>query len=274
MSRLTHDICGMLESPKRKLFPSALAYLRRHPIPIRTHFEHSLVLTYAFPRSLLEPMLPPGLVLDTFGELGFVAIAMVQARDLRSAFLPRLTGRDLFMTGYRIFARYTTKAGRTLRGLRILRSDTNQKWMAFFGNYLTHYNYQVAETKVRAISGRLEIHIKTPEARADLDVVADLSTACDKPPAGSPFADLRQARQFEGPLPFTFDYEEETHSIVLIEGVRKNWKPRPVQVNVLKANFLENGSFHLATPILANAFYVADIPYAWKRGRREILTLG
>jgi hypothetical protein len=129
------------------------------------------------------------------------------------------------------------------------------------------------ETKVCASEGRLEIHIKTPEARADLDVVADLTAACDEPPPGSPFTGLRQARQFAGPLPFTFDYENETHSIVLIEGVRKNWKPRPVQVNVLNASFLKNGPFRVATPVLANAFYVADIPYEWKRGRRENLAL-
>jgi len=270
--RITEDRCGLLKPTRGGIFQRALTCLKRHPMPVRAHFEHSLVLTYAFPRELLDPLLPPGLLLDNFGNFGFVAIAMVQARDLRSACLPAFAGRDLFMTGYRIFARYKTKAGRTLRGLRILRSDTNQKWMAFFGNYLTHYNYQVADTKMFASADRLEIQIDTPQAAADLHVRADLSAICDAPPPGSPFTNLREARLFAGPLPFTFDYENETRSIILIEGVRSHWRPRPVKVEVLKATFLEQPPFNRVTPILANAFHVANIPYEWKRGRREILT--
>ena len=51
-------------------------------------------------------------------------------------------------------------------------------------------------------------------------------------PEGSPFPDLKEARKFAGPLPFTFDYEEETHSIVRIQGVRQRWNPEPVAVEV------------------------------------------
>jgi len=42
--------------------------LKRHPIPIKAFFRHSLVLTYAFPERLLEPLMPPGLVLDTYAK--------------------------------------------------------------------------------------------------------------------------------------------------------------------------------------------------------------
>ena len=41
-----------------------------------------------------------------------------------------------FFSGYRIFTRYRTTAGRTLRGLRILRSDTDRLSMQLFGNLL------------------------------------------------------------------------------------------------------------------------------------------
>ena len=43
-----------------------LQALRRHPLPMRTRFGHSLVLTYALPPAVLEPLLPPGLALDTY----------------------------------------------------------------------------------------------------------------------------------------------------------------------------------------------------------------
>ncbi|MFJ6618647.1 hypothetical protein ACIQOW_13860 [Kitasatospora sp. NPDC091335] len=58
--------------------------LRRHPFAMRTHFAHSLVLTYALPPRLLTPLVPPGLALDTHTdpdgtEHGFVVAAVVDS---------------------------------------------------------------------------------------------------------------------------------------------------------------------------------------------------
>jgi Uncharacterized conserved protein (COG2071) len=244
--------------------------LKRHPLAVVAHFRHCLVLTYALPRQYLEPLLPPALILDTCGDLGFVAIAMVQTESLRPSFCPRLLGQNFFLTGYRIFARYRTRAGRTLRGLRILRSDTDSKRMAVFGNLLTHYNYRVAQVDCDERGSQLEIAIQTPNAEADLHVVADLQETSTLP-EGSPFENFRQARLFAGPLPFTFDYEEQTHSIVMIEGVREKWKPCPVAVDVPKITFFNRPPFEGCTPILANAFHVENISYRWNRGVCESL---
>jgi len=274
MSRITKDVCGML-APRRPgalgRFVAPWVWLKRHPIPVKARFRHSLVLTYAFPERLLEGLLPPGLVLDTHKGFGFLAIAMVQTEALRPAFLPACFGRDFFLIGYRIFARYSTRSGRTLRGLRILRSDTDNRLMAFFGNRLTHYNYRVAAVSLKEECQRLQIEITTVGARSDLHVAADLTSRPAPLPAGSPFADLHEARLFAGPLPFTFDYETETDSIVMIEGVRTNWKPQPIRVEVFKSTFFDKAPFNQATPVLANAFHVEDISYSWQRGRREAL---
>ena len=62
-----------------------LARLRRHPIPIRSELELTLVLTYALPAAVLEPLLLPGLVLDSYSDLGFVAVALTSARSSFSA---------------------------------------------------------------------------------------------------------------------------------------------------------------------------------------------
>lgn len=244
--------------------------LKRHPFPVVAHFRHSLVLTYALPQDVLRPLLPQGLTLDTFGDVGFLAIALVQTEALRPAFLPPVLGQDFFLSGYRIFARFQTRTGRTLRGLRILRSDTDRALMARFGNLLTHYHYRRATVAFSAEAGRLEIDIDTPRAEADLHVIADLREARTLP-AGSPFSDWHQARLFAGPLPFTFDYEAETNSIIVIEGVRQNWRPQPVNVEVHRSSFLEHAPFAAASPVLASAFHVADIPYRWKRGVVEPL---
>ncbi len=141
--------------------------------------------------------------------------------------------------------------------------------MACLGNLLTHYNYQLAGVRVVQRDLQLEIEITTPEQAADLHVIADLRETGNWLPPNSPFRDSREARLFAGPLPFTFDHEPETDSMILIEGVRQKWKPRLVRVNVLENSFLRQ--FTSYDPILASAFYVRDIPYLWKRGVREQL---
>jgi hypothetical protein len=241
--------------------------LKRHPFPVKAFFGHSLVLTYAYPQHLLKPLLPPGLVLDTYEDYGFLAIAMVQTIGLRPAFLPSWMGQNFFLSGYRIFTRLD-RPGSSLRGLRILRSDTDRRLMALSGNLLTHYKYQRAQVNFKQDGETLAIRIETKGGHADLDVVASLASKPAAMPGGSPFPDAHTARKFAGPLPYTFDYEEETGSIISIRGVREHWDPQPVAVDVRKCAFLEREPFRQARPLLANAFHLQDVPYRWERGVR------
>jgi hypothetical protein len=218
---------------------------------------------------MLQSLLPPGLTVDTYGDYGFIAIAMVQTKKLHPAFLPAALGVDFFLTGYRVFARFTAKP--SLRGLRILRSDTDRLLMAVGGNLLTHYGYVHCQAAMTAEGGRLHVTVTSPGAAADLDVVADLSSRPAPLPAGSPFANLEDARRFAGPLPYTFDYERETNSIVMIKATRSSWEPQPISVDVRKATFLEHPPFSTVAPILANAFHVENVPYRWERGVVERL---
>jgi len=243
--------------------------LRRHPLPISAFFTHSLVLTYAFPAKMLQQLLPPGLTVDTYGDYGFIAIAMVQTRRLHPAFLPAALGVDFFLTGYRVFTRFATKP--SLRGLRILRSDTDRLLMAVGGNLLTHYGYVHCRATMETRGDQLQVTVQSPGAAADLDVVADLSSRPAPLPAGSPFANLEDARRFAGPLPYTFDYERETNSIVMIKATRTRWEPQPIAVAVRTATFLDHPPFNTAKPILANAFHVENVPYRWERGIVEKL---
>ncbi len=236
--------------------------IQRHPFPVRAYFVRSLVLTYAYPEDVLRPLLPPGLTLDTFEGCGFVAIALVQTEQLRPAFLPSLFGQNFFLAGYRIF----TRAGQALRGLYILRSDTDRQLMVRTGNLFTHYRYSLCEAECAEKAGTLHWQIRTPSAEADLSVTADLTSAPAPLPAGSPFADLKIARRFAGPLPYTFDYEASTGSIIAVRGLREAWDPQPVRVMVEKANYLHR--FGTERPRLANAFYLHDVPYRWESGRK------
>jgi hypothetical protein len=249
--------------------------LKRHPVPIAAWFDDVLVLTYALPEEVLTPLLPPGLVLDSWNGMGFVAIALVQTRALRPVYLPPVFGQDFFLSGYRVFSRLATVSGRSLRGLRILRSDTDRGLMAVMGNLLTHYQYHRSEVSLARSESSLEIRVRTRQAEADLHVIADLAPrTAEWLPDGSPFRSPGEARRYAGPLPHTFDYEPQTHSIVVIKGVRSNWQPRPVPVEVHEATFFNQAAFRGASPILASAFHLAGVPYRWERGVREPLPKG
>jgi uncharacterized protein YqjF (DUF2071 family) len=253
-----------------------LAALRRHPLPMRTRFGHSLVLSYAFPPAVLAPLLPPGLALDTYRgpdgvEHAFVAVGVVSAGALRPAPLPAALGCDFVLTGYRILARFRTPTGRTMRGLYILRSDTDRRRMVLGGNLLTRYHYRLAEIRLEVAGADLRVTVRSRDGQADLAVHADLGSCPAPLPAGSPFADAAAARRFAGPLPYTFDYEPGTGTMIVIKAVRAEWRPAPIAVAVDRLTFLQTGPFAGTSPVLANAFHVADLDYGWQRGRRRRL---
>ena len=240
---------------------SVLHRLRRHPFDVEAHFDFSLVLAYALPAPALEPLLPPGLELDRVGDLGLLAVALVQTADLRPAGWPRALGRDFFLSGYRVFAHLRDRP--SIRGLRILRSDADSRLMTWSGNLFTRYGYQLCRARVeRASEQRLSVAVAGPAALA---LEADLRPA-EQPPPGSPFRDLKEARRFAGPLPNTFGWEPETRSLVIVGSVRAHWQPVPVSVEVRRLDFLDRFS---EPPRLANAFYVEDVDYRWKRGILE-----
>ncbi|MEX0700504.1 MAG: DUF2071 domain-containing protein [Planctomycetales bacterium] len=241
---------------------------------MRAHFEQVLVLTYAYPPHVLARLVPPGLVLDTFDQWAFLAVAMVQTRGLRPVFVPRWLGRSFFLAGYRVFVKHRDRQGRVRRGLRILRSDTDRGTMAFFGNLLTHYNYRRVSACVGEAHGLLDVVVESPDGTGDLHVIADLASRPAPLPEGSPFRDARQARRFAGPLAYTFDYEPETKSIIRIQASRERWRPQPVRVEVRQNTFLQTSPLCQAEPLLAAAFHAQDIDYRWERGVREALQSG
>ena len=161
------------------------ARLRRHPLPIEAHLDECLTLTYAVPPAIAGPLLAPGLELEMWNGYAFVAVALVQTRSLRPAGLPAGCGSDFFLAGYRIFARFRAADGRTLRGLRILRSDANRWAMVVGGNLLTHYNYHRCGAAFERIGDRLDVRVDSPDAGGSLELSANLNDA--SLPAPSPF---------------------------------------------------------------------------------------
>jgi hypothetical protein len=123
------------------------------------------------------------------------------------------------------------------------------------GNVFTHYKYSVCQAVCNNDGLELRIAIKTADGQADLTVRAQLNSRPASLPEGSPFADLHAARRFAGPLPYTFDYEPQTRSIIAVRGMRERWKPEPIDVQVEKApTFFGSPPFNEVRPVLANAF--------------------
>lgn len=241
-----------------------MSRLKNHPFAVEAFFDRSLVLTFAVPQAALADLLPECLKLDTFQDRwAFLAVAMVQTRGLRPKGFPELLGRDFFLIGYRVFVRYVSNAGKRLRGLYILKSETDSKTMGLLGNLFTHYHYTTTDIRQTTTEQTHTI----ASIQSGFHVTIDSDEATVPLPADSPFPDWKTARRFAGPLPFTFTYDSTKKEVLIIEGVRQNWRPQPVRVREYRIGFLD--TLHLSGAVLASAFAVTQIPYHWKKGRIE-----
>lgn len=243
-----------------------LSALKNHPFAVETFFKSSIVLTFAIPKQELKNLIPECLELDTFNDrYAFVAAAMVQTKNLRPKGFPKFMGNNFFLIGFRIFVRYTTNKGKRLRGLYIIKSETNNKKMEFLGNIFTHYNYTTTDIDQKNNLNYKKISSIKSNFKIELDITKNNEIRL---PKNSPFTNWKEARRFAGPLPFTFTYNEKTKEVLIIEGVRQNWKPKPIKINNYHINFLNTLNFK--NLVLANAFIIENIPYYWKKGRKEL----
>src|SRR5262249_19224880 len=155
--------------------------------------------------------------IDAHDGLGFVTVALVWTRGLRPARLPRWLGQDFFLAGYRVFVRMRDEDGRRLRGLKILRSETDKARMGLAGNLLTHYAYRRGPREERVGAAEHRVVTRRADGTVTLDLAFDPAAAPEAPPPGSPFPDWATARRFAGPMPFTFDADGDGR-FVIIEG--------------------------------------------------------
>lgn len=235
--------------------------LKNHPFAVEAFFKCSTVLTFAVNKSELEKFIPKKLTLDTFNnEWGFLAVAMVQTKNLRPKGFPKIMGNDFFLIGYRIFVKYTNIKGKRLRGLYILKSETDKKRMAFFGNIFTHYNYSSTDINIKNINGLKTISSSHSNFKVSINYEHNMVTL----PNNSPFKDWTEARRYAGPLPHTFTVNDSKNEVLTIKGIRKDWKPIPVVIDNYYFEFIN--SLNFKSLMLANAFEIKDIPYHWDKG--------
>lgn len=245
-----------------------MKFLRRHPFATVAWFERVVAVSFSFPEATLRPLVPTALEIDSFEGLGFVTVSMVWSRHLRPAGFPKFLGLDFFLAGYRIFTRLRDPSGRILRGLRIVRSETDRLRMVWMGNLLTSYQYRKVSVSIAETGTSTRVHTSLPGGQPTLDLrfhVPSEEVEAELP-AGSPFSDWKSARRFAGPMPYTFS-PETGGKMIVIEGSRPAWTPRPVQVTDWKVGLFDEEPFRGVQPQLANAFIVRDVAYRWSRGR-------
>ena len=245
---------------------SFLKYLRRHPFPVDAWFERVVAVSFAFPEGILRPLVPEALEIDSYEGFGFVTAAMVWTRNLRPAGFPAVLGQDFFLAGYRVFTRLRDESGRRLRGLKIIRSETDKRRMVWMGNRLTRYRYRHVNVQIQKTGQDTRVVTSLADGSRTLDMTFESLSDTAALPEGSPFGDWQTARRFSGPMPFTFSAEEDG-SVVVIEGSRQNWVPRPVAVKKWSVSLFNEPPLRGTEPILANAFAVEGISYRWKKGR-------
>ena len=239
-------------------------YFKSHPFKVKTDFNKSIVLTYAVPKNDLENLIPECLELDTYeNNWAFIAVAFVDTKQLRPSGFPKWLGNDFILAGYRIFVRYKNTKGKRLRGLYILKSETNKSKMAFLGNIFTNYNYSKTDIKIEDLKDIF--HINSTQSKINIELFKKTSDI--QLPIQSPFNNFKEARRFAGPLPFTFTYNNSKKEVLIIQGTRSNWKPLPLEV---KSHSIDYINTNYKNAILANAFFVENIPYQWKKGIKEI----
>jgi hypothetical protein len=171
-------------------------------------------------------------------------------------------GNDFYLIGYRIFVQYTDSRGKRLRGLYILKSETDSKKMEIMGNIFTHYNYTTTDIQVQTLEDGSR---KISSRQSKFTIVINAGQDEVALPPNSPFQDWKEARRFAGPLPFTFTVDEAKKETLIIEGVREKWVPKAIEVSDVKVGFIENLTD--VKGVLANAFEISNIPYYWKKGR-------
>jgi len=241
-----------------------MKFLKSHPFAVEAFFDSSIVLTFAVPKEDLESFVPKRLSLDTFEDkYAFIAVAIVDTKGLRPKGFPRFIGNNFHLIGYRIFVRYTDLEGKILRGLYIIKSETDKKRMEILGNIFTHYDYTSTDVAIFR-KGSLEI---VSSSKSAFYISIDNDRAKIEMPLGSPFTNWKDARRFAGPLPHTFACDNDGDSVLIIRGIRQNWKPRAINVIQYKISFLE--SLNLQNIILASAFKIENIPYYWEKGKVE-----
>ena len=235
--------------------------MRPLPFPVKAWFDTFVVLFFSIDKNKMMEQLPYPLNPDCYKEHALLAVAIVKTKNFRPSFLPSWMGMKFNLVGYRFLSTYQLNETKSIRGLKIIKSQTDQKFMKFFGDKLSQYKFNYNPIKI--------------ETRDDLVIIEgegiDIKLRVHENPSNTPlptqsvFENWPSARKYAGPLLYTFEINMFQKQISITEGTRKNWTPKPIEVISYDLEFLKQENISSLQPMLSAAFQVTNIPYSWKK---------
>jgi hypothetical protein len=207
------------------------------------------LLTVATPARHAEALLPPGLELVRDGEDARWNMVVCNVTHLRPVPLPAWTGSSYWHVAYRLWVR---PRGSTEEGLYFVRSDADSRWIGFWGNRLTRFNFHHAG---------ITVDEERPEARIWIRAHgADASLVLRRPEENCDAATEELSRRLSYP-PRAYTPLGGRIQCVQVQRSEKQWKCRPVEAVKSGLEFFEG-----MKPRLVLAQEVAPIEYRWSRG--------
>ncbi len=235
--------------------------MRPLPFPVKAWFDFFVVLFFSIDKDNTTKLIPYPLELDLHNGNAIFAVAIVKTKNFRPSFLPAWMGMNFNLVGYRFLTTWKKSEGKTMRGLKIIMSQTNQKIMKIVGDKITQYKFNYNPITIKkedcfvSIKGNgINIKLKIHEDSSQVPL-----------PSTSIFENWQGARKFAGPLLYTFEINEDKKQLSITEGTRKNWTPKPIEVINCELDFLKQDSIAGLNPMLSAAFMVKEIPYSWKK---------
>ncbi len=228
-------------------------------------FNASLVLTYAIPKASLQLLVPDFMHLGLFNdEWAFLEVEVLDTRQIRPRGFPTFTSNDFITIAFRVLVEYVKTDDKKFRGLYTLKSETNKSGLAFWGNVLNTYRFTATDLRIYKDEKNMSVF----SYRSGLEIEATIDEHAIPLPPSSPFKDVEEAMEFTGSFPYIFIHDPDTKETLIIEGVRKNWKPRPVEIVQEHIEFIEE--MDIRDVRLASAFLVENVPVVWKKGKKDI----
>ena len=232
-------------------------------ITIRGRIAQCWLFAYRTPAETVAALLPPQLEAVTKSGFAFWNIVVCRLEGMRPTPLPAVFGRGYWHVAYRLHVRAKMHSGAAIEGLFFVRSDCDRRLMAVAGNWLTDFNFHVAEIGVAAHAAGVAGKIVSPDAAAAFEI-----DHCITPQlaTGSPFGSLEAAAKALEYRPAALSPAgNNAVDVVAVTRDAAAWRWKTVTVADARWQFLDGRE---AT--LEFCYEVEPVDYVWER-RRTIL---
>lgn len=232
----------------------------KHSFPVKAILKRTITLTYQFNPTNYSIKLPAGCFLELKNERAFLILAFVETEKMRPAFIPALIGRNFNLLGIRVIVNWYDENKRLKRGLYVLKSITDSRLMAKMGNMMTGYHFEYSPITWNFNKNECCIEVQNLVFKVDLsDYKEEIGL-----PKESVFLNWKEARKYAGPMKYTCVHSKTVDEMLIVEGVKESWIPRPIKL--ISGNWDKLNSIFKELKLCA-VFEIKEIPYHWKKGR-------